>query len=100
MNSCATSHVSNDAISSFDAGGVAKRFRHEAIFGALDEFRERDNFLVNDSADGIDCAVCVQECPVNAELAPPWKTTKSIKAALPDAEEWAKVDVKPSEHKR
>ena len=29
-------HVSPDAISPFDARGVAKRFRHAAIFGALD----------------------------------------------------------------
>ena len=36
MNSCATVHVSSDAIYSFDACGVAKRFRHAAIFGALD----------------------------------------------------------------
>ena len=36
MNSCATGHMNNDAIYPFDARGVAKRFRHAAIFGALD----------------------------------------------------------------
>ena len=30
------SHLSPDAIYPFDARGVAKRFRHAAIFGALD----------------------------------------------------------------
>jgi uncharacterized protein (DUF2249 family) len=35
MSSCAN-HVSADAIYPFDARGVAKRFRHAAIFGALD----------------------------------------------------------------
>lgn len=34
--SCAHHHVSPDAIYPFDARGVAKRFRHAAIFGALD----------------------------------------------------------------
>ena len=29
-------HLSPDAIYPFDARGVAKRFRHAAIFGALD----------------------------------------------------------------
>ncbi len=36
MTSCATGHQNNDAIYPFDARGVAKRFRHAAIFGALD----------------------------------------------------------------
>lgn len=36
MTSCATGHVNPDAIYPFDARGVAKRFRHAAIFGALD----------------------------------------------------------------
>ena len=36
MTSCATGHMNNDAIYPFDARGVAKRFRHAAIFGALD----------------------------------------------------------------
>jgi len=30
------SHLSPDAVYPFDARGVAKRFRHAAIFGALD----------------------------------------------------------------
>jgi uncharacterized protein (DUF2249 family) len=32
-------HLSPDAIYPFDARGVAKRFRHAAIFGALDALR-------------------------------------------------------------
>lgn len=36
MSSCATGHVNPEAIYPFDARGVAKRFRHAAIFGALD----------------------------------------------------------------
>ena len=42
-------HLSPDAIYPFDARGVAKRFRHAAIFGALDVLNpgERMRF-VND----------------------------------------------------
>ncbi len=42
-------HLSPDAIYPFDARGVAKRFRHAAIFGALDALHpgERMRF-VND----------------------------------------------------
>ena len=36
MNSQAHAHLRPDAIYPFDARGVAKRFRHAAIFGALD----------------------------------------------------------------
>lgn len=36
MSSCAHHHVTPEAIYGFDARGVAKRFRHAAIFGALD----------------------------------------------------------------
>lgn len=36
MSSCASSHLTPEAIYPFDARGVAKRFRHAAIFGALD----------------------------------------------------------------
>ena len=32
-------HVSPDSIYPFDARGIAKRFRHAAIFGALDALR-------------------------------------------------------------
>ena len=35
MKSCASGHVNVDAICSFDARGVTKRFRHMAIFGAM-----------------------------------------------------------------
>ena len=36
MNSCAAGHVNKVVICSFDARGVAKRFHHVAIFGAMD----------------------------------------------------------------
>ncbi|CAB1370804.1 DUF2249 domain-containing protein [Denitratisoma oestradiolicum] len=36
MNPKAHLHLSPDAIYPFDARGIAKRFRHAAIFGALD----------------------------------------------------------------
>lgn len=36
MSSCAHHHVTPEAVYGFDARGVAKRFRHAAIFGALD----------------------------------------------------------------
>ena len=32
-------HLSPDSIYPFDARGIAKRFRHAAIFGALDALR-------------------------------------------------------------
>jgi len=85
----------------------------------VDAFREGANFLVIDPDDCIDCAVCVPECPVNAiyadedvpanqqdfialnaELAPKWKTITRTKVALPDADEWAKIEHKLAELKR
>ena len=36
MNHAPHVHLSPDAIYPFDARGIAKRFRHAAIFGALD----------------------------------------------------------------
>jgi uncharacterized protein (DUF2249 family) len=36
MSGCASSHINNEGVYQFDARGVAKRFRHAAIFGALD----------------------------------------------------------------
>ena len=36
MSGCASNHANSDGIYVFDARGVAKRFRHAAIFGALD----------------------------------------------------------------
>lgn len=42
-------HTSPDAIYPFDARGVAKRFRHAAIFGALDALRAGETMrFVND----------------------------------------------------
>ncbi len=42
-------HLSPDAIYPFDARGVAKRFRHAAIFGALDALAAGETMrFVND----------------------------------------------------
>jgi uncharacterized protein (DUF2249 family) len=42
-------HLSPDAIYPFDARGVAKRFRHAAIFGALDALHPGETMrFVND----------------------------------------------------
>lgn len=79
----------------------------------VDCFREGANFLVIDPDECIDCTLCVAECPVeaiyaeddvpagqerfialNAELAKLWKPIIERKDALPDAEEWSKVDSK------
>jgi uncharacterized protein (DUF2249 family) len=39
MSSCATNHVTPEAIYPFDARGVAMRFRHASIFRALDSLQ-------------------------------------------------------------
>lgn len=36
MSGCANHHMSANGVYVFDARGVAKRFRHAAIFGAMD----------------------------------------------------------------
>lgn len=42
-------HLSPDAIYPFDARGIAKRFRHAAIFGALDNLNGGETMrFVND----------------------------------------------------
>ncbi|HUY02342.1 MAG TPA: DUF2249 domain-containing protein [Rhodocyclaceae bacterium] len=42
-------HLSPDAIYPFDARGIAKRFRHGAIFGALDALNSGETMrFVND----------------------------------------------------
>lgn len=42
-------HLSPDAIYPFDARGIAKRFRHAAIFGALDALQAGETMrFVND----------------------------------------------------
>lgn len=42
-------HLSPDQVYPFDARGVAKRFRHAAIFGALDSLRPGETMrFVND----------------------------------------------------
>ena len=85
----------------------------------VDAFREGPNFLAIDPDDCIDCAVCVPECPVNAiyaeedvpsgqqsfialnaELARAWKPITRTKAALPDADEWSRIESKLPELKR
>ena len=85
----------------------------------VDAFREGPNFLAIDPDECIDCAVCVPECPVNAifaeedvpsqqqhftalnaELSGVWKPITRTKLALPDAEQWSKVEAKFGELKR
>ncbi|MBS0318836.1 MAG: DUF2249 domain-containing protein [Proteobacteria bacterium] len=42
-------HLSPDALYPFDARGIAKRFRHAAIFGALDALRAGETMrFIND----------------------------------------------------
>jgi len=49
MSSYAQHHVTPLAIYAFDARGVAKRFRHAAIFGALDALESGETMrFVND----------------------------------------------------
>lgn len=49
MSSCAQNFVSLGAIHGFDARGIAKRFRHAAIFGALDALTPGETMrFVND----------------------------------------------------
>ena len=49
MNQHAHIHLSPDQIYPFDARGIAKRFRHAAIFGALDALRAGETMrFVND----------------------------------------------------
>ena len=85
----------------------------------VDAFREGPNFLVIDPDECIDCAVCVPECPVNAiygeedvptdqqhmtalnaELSREWKPITKTKLALPDAEEWSRIERKLDQLKR
>jgi ferredoxin len=85
----------------------------------VDAFREGPNFLVIDPDECIDCAVCVPECPVNAiyaeedvptaqqafialnaELARDWRPITRTKLALPDADEWSRIEAKLGELKR
>ena len=85
----------------------------------VDAFREGPNFLVIDPDDCIDCALCVSECPVNAiyaeedvpsqqqhftalnaELSGGWKPITRSKQALPDAEQWSKIEAKLGELQR
>lgn len=49
MNPHAHVHLSPDRIYPFDARGIAKRFRHAAIFGALDSLHPGETMrFVND----------------------------------------------------
>jgi uncharacterized protein (DUF2249 family) len=49
MSGCVSSHISLDGVYGFDARGVAKRFRHAAIFGALESLTEGETMrFVND----------------------------------------------------
>lgn len=44
-------HLSPDSIYPFDARGIAKRFRHAAIFGALDSLRAGETMLFANDHD-------------------------------------------------
>ena len=76
----------------------------------VDAFREGENFLAIDPEECVDCTLCVVKCPVdaifaeddvpadqhafiqlNAELSRHWTSITATKAALPDADLWAKV---------
>lgn len=49
MNEHAHLHLSPDQIYPFDARGIARRFRHAAIFGALDSLQAGETMrFVND----------------------------------------------------
>jgi len=79
----------------------------------VDAFREGENMLVIDPVECIDCQACVPACPtnaifldedvpgqwqeyiaINAKLAKKWPMLQRKKAALPEAEEFKKVDAK------
>ena len=76
----------------------------------VDCFYEGPNFLAIHPDECIDCALCEPECPVkaicseddltdqnrhflalNAELSKQWPNINAMKAAPPDADEWANV---------
>jgi uncharacterized protein (DUF2249 family) len=44
-------HLSPDALYAFDARGIAKRFRHAAIFGALDALRPGETMRFTNDHD-------------------------------------------------
>lgn len=49
MSECGSNHLVVDGVYGFDARGVAKRFRHAAIFGALESLSEGETMrFVND----------------------------------------------------
>jgi ferredoxin len=56
----------------------------------VDCFREGPNFLTIDPDECIDCAVCIPECQLNAELAvlPGWKSITKRKTPMASADEW------------
>ncbi len=79
----------------------------------VDCFYEGPNFLVIHPEECIDCALCVDECPVNAifpedelpeeqheflalnaELAQVWPNIDAAKDAPPDADDWVGVEGK------
>ena len=53
MSSCAHQHVTPFAVHGFDARGIAKRFRHAAIFGALDAMESGETMRFVNAHDPI-----------------------------------------------
>lgn len=79
----------------------------------VDCFYEGENFIVIDPDECVDCGLCEIECPVDAifsesdmpqdqlhfmamnkELSKLWPKITEKKSALPDADEWEKIENK------
>lgn len=54
-------HLSPDAIYPFDARGVAKRFRHAAIFGALDSLQPGETMRFANDHDPLPLLAQIQQ---------------------------------------
>lgn len=54
-------HLQSDALYPFDARGIAKRFRHAAIFGALDALRPGETMRFCNDHDPIPLLMQIQE---------------------------------------
>lgn len=54
-------HLSPDAIYPFDARGIAKRFRHAAIFGALDALQPGETMRFSNDHDPLPLLAQLQQ---------------------------------------